>query len=194
MTGNELEAERAALLAEIVPGQPLTKEQARRVVEVAIADLDRRERDQSIHGRIHRDLGAQLAELFTAARVSDAEPGSTTFRATDDGTGTEFFVKSRSRGRVSIGMLPYLVLQARAGEIAVPYAEALEAKRAAPLEAKARQKAENIQRAVDLRQAGNSVPRIAQIRTDERGKKTDPRTVRAWLAEAKSRTDRERSG
>jgi hypothetical protein len=193
MTPDELELERDALLAEIEQGQPLTEEQARRVIDLAMADRENAALDQSIHGRIQRDLSAQLAELFVASGITDAVFASTTLSPSDDGIGTDVYVESRSRGRVSIGTLPYLVVQARAGVIAVPYAEELEAKRAAPLTAKARQKAEHIQRAVELHEAGNSPNRIAQIMTAERGKTTDPRVVRDWLAMAKSRMDRERS-
>jgi hypothetical protein len=139
MTPDELEQERAALGAVIDSDEPLTKDQKRRLVDVVMADLDHAARDPSISGRIGRDLAVLLAELFAASGVTDAEPGSMTGRAMDDGTGTEFYVRSRSRGRVSIGTVPYVVAQARAGMIAVPYAEALEAKRAAPLTAKARQ-------------------------------------------------------
>lgn len=196
MSDDRLERERAALLAEIVPGQPLTEDQKRRVVEVSAADLDRAARDQSIGGRIGRDLAAQVAELFATSGVTDAEPGSATGQATDDGTGTEFYVVSRSRGRILIGTLPYLVVQARAGVIAVPYAEALEAKRAAPNEARARQKAEHIRRAVELQGAGHSVNRITQIMSAEgafRGDKDPGRTVDRWLAAARSGTYHERS-
>ena len=193
MTGDELEAKRSALLAEIVPDEPLTDDQRLRVAEIAGADLERAAQDQTIQGHLHRDLGAQIAELFASAGITDTEPGMTA-QATEDGTGTELFVTSRSRGRVSIGTLPFLVVNARAGAIAVPYAEALEAKRKAPLDAKRRQKNANVRRAAELSDAGNSVPRIAQIMSDERGKTTDARTVRAWLADRKTRMDREPSG
>jgi hypothetical protein len=73
-------------------------------------------------------------------------------------------------------------------------ADALLAKRAAPLRAKAAERDRKRRRAADLKASGMSVPRIAQVMLAEgliRGDRDPVRRVRTLLAPAKSRTDRE---
>lgn len=62
--------------------------------------------------------------------------------------------------------------------------------------ARSQGKAAKVARAAELRAAGHTVPRIAQLMTDEgliRGSVDPARSVRRWLAVADSRTERERS-
>ena len=187
MTPEELERERADLLASIDNTDgPLTDEQVRRVAAVAAADRAAFEADMTIAGRLARDHGDELREMFASSGVSDAEPGSTTVSPVEGGN--DVYVISRNRGRVQIGSLPYVVVNARAAAIAVPYAEDLEAKRNRPLEAKAAKKHARQERARALRAAGWSVPYIA------RELKAHPRTVQRYLAGRETATDRETPG
>jgi hypothetical protein len=128
------------------------------------------------------------------------------------------FSVSVSRRRVTLGTIPFAVIQEVAAslddrqlaafqehvrdakaigfDILRPYAEHLDLIRRAPLEGKARASNARIARTVELRKAGNSPARIAQIMTAEGtmvGGVDPARSVRRWLATAQSRTDRERS-
>jgi hypothetical protein len=183
MTPEEAERERETLIVELDSGRPMTDEIRDRAAALTAHDWEHARTDASLYGRLGRELGTQYADMLAAAGITDAVPGSTV----QDGSGV--YVRSVSRGRVQIGDLDYRPLLAVASE----RAEDLEAKRRRPLEAKAIKKQANIRRAVELHRADHSPNRIAQMMTAERGIRTDPRTVRAWLAEAKSRTDRERS-
>jgi hypothetical protein len=158
-------------------------------------------------------LWHQLSAMLAASNLGDVEPLSMAMRW--DADTIIVTVRSRSRGPVAIGTIdseqidPGIAAvtdeqlaafreherdaKAFGFETMRAYAEDLEAIRRRPLEAKASKSEANIRRAVELREAGNSVPRIAQIMSDERRKKTDPRVANRWLATAKSRTDREPS-
>lgn len=136
-------------------------------------------------------LAEMLAELLDASGVTDYEPASMTMVPVAGGH--DVYVVSRAHGRVRIGTLTYDAVKALLYPVAASYADELEAKRRRPLERKAEKKTANMKRAVELHEAGHSPNRIAQLMTDERGIRTDPRTVRAWLAEARTRMDRDRS-
>jgi len=158
-----------------------------------------------------------LRDMLAASEIDDMVPGEPMrVRPPDFGV----YVQSRSRGAVRIGTYPtwetierdaatltdhqlqeYL-LEHRlpAAELAFEtvrqFASDLQAKRRRPLISKALRSEAKIERAVDLHAQGHSPGRIAQIMTAEgliRGDKDPGRSVRRWLAIAKSRTDRERS-
>jgi len=187
MTPEDLERERADLLASIDGTDgPLTDEQVRRVAAVAATDRAAFEADMTIAGRLARDHGDQLREMFASSGVTNAEPGSMTLAPTE--SGNDVYVISRGRGKVRIGSLPYLVVNARAATIAVPYAEELEAKRRKPLEAKAAKKHTREAEARAMSAAGRSAPYIA------RALKVDVRTVQRYRAGRESTTDRETPG
>jgi hypothetical protein len=158
------------------------------------------------------------ADLVERAGFADIERGSGNVVVSRDGATMRFSISTTSRGRVTLGTIRTAVIdevaaalnadqlaafrehvreaKAAALDIVLPYAEHLEATRRAPLEGKARASNARINRAVELKKAGNSPARIAQIMTGEGsmiGSQDPARSVRRWLATAKSRTDRERS-
>lgn len=153
-------------------------------------------------------LWHRLSTLLTDSQIPDVEPLSMTVRP--DADTLTVTVRSRSRGAVAIGTIEHEELDAGIAAVTEEqialyrehdrdvrafafepiraYAEALEASRRKPLEAKARKKAAHVERAVALRLAGHSPNRIAQIMSDEgaiRGDKDPVRTVKRWLADAK---------
>lgn len=135
-----------------------------------------------------------VARVIAGSGITDLALGERWVRIGGIEAGrVEVRLLSRSRGWVLAGTVPHADVKADLYDAIVPYVEALEDKRRAPLVAKTRKSEANIQRAVELHAGGNSPNRIAQVMTAERGTKTDPRTVRAWLAAAKKRMDRERS-
>jgi hypothetical protein len=158
-----------------------------------------------------------FSDLLERAGLDDVERGSGKVQMGRDGT-MSFSVRTTSGGRVTLGTIRTAVIdevaasldasqlaafrehvrdaKAAAFDIIQPYAEHLEASRRAPLEGKARASNARIDRAVELKKAGKSPARIAQIMTAEGsmiGAQDPARSVRRWLATAKSRTDRERS-
>ncbi len=178
MTPDELERERAALLAILDTDKPMTAEVRQRIAAVAAADAERAMAADDFDGRLGRALGEQYAALFAESGIDDAVPGSMTLNE------DRVYVRSQSRGRIEIGRLDYRPLLAVAAEVA----EALEAKRQRPLAAKAAKKRGRQAEARALSAAGRSVPYIA------RALKVHPRTVQRYLAGRQTATDRETPG
>ena len=156
------------------------------------------------------------SDLLERAGLVDVEPASGQTRV-DHGTAS-LSVVSISRGRISLGTIEVAEIEkvgaslndiqiaayrehvrdakAWAFDVIRPYAEQLEARGRAPLEGKAKAKEAKITRASELHEAGKSPARIAQIMTAEGliiGDKDPGRSVRRWLSDARSRTDRKRS-
>ena len=134
--------------------------------------------------RVMVEVGRQLADLFSASGITDAEPLSTTV---DDEH--RVFVRSRSRGRVQIGRLNDLRLLA----ISSTYADELE-RALQELTTKARAAwretaDQKRQRARELKAQGLSAGQIATRMTVERNAPSRPpisaRQVRRWLSERK---------
>lgn len=115
----EREEERRRLLAEIdaakVAEVELTSDQWERVSALVAEDIARTWSGQSVDARSDRILAGLLRDLLASSDVRDVEPLSLTPTTVDGGT--EFFVVSRSRGRVSIGTLPYKQVRAETAEV-----------------------------------------------------------------------------
>lgn len=154
------------------------------------------------------------SDLLERSGLTDVQRGSGE-TGVSDGI-LSFSVGTTSRGRVALGTIRIDKIRkvaasldagqlaayrehvrdakALALELVLPYAQELETRRRAPLEGKARAKEAKIARAVGLHREHKSPARIAQIMCAEgliAGDKDPARTVRRWLKEAKSRTDRE---
>lgn len=139
-------------------------------------------------------VAERLADMVEDSGITDAEPGMWAM-ATEGGT--EFFVESRSRGRVKVGFLSHAEVNENLGRVLVPHVEELEAavdgrtKKATAQRISA--KSRNIERARELRSNGLSYAQIAVKMTEERNARRLPedrplpdihtRTVENWIKE-----------
>lgn len=146
-----------------------------------------------VEDREEHELVEMFAELLHAAGIGWDEIAPSSVWVVPVGGGNDVFVRTARQGSVRVGMLPLLDVRSRLYDAVRKYAAELEAKRNAPVEKVRHRSAARIRRAVELREAGNSPARIAQMMTAEgaiKGDKDPVRTVNRWLSVAKSRTNR----
>jgi hypothetical protein len=174
------ERERIQLLAERdaadAAGRPLTAEQLDRIASYAAGEIVATWSGQSVDARRDQRMGRLLAGLLVASGIVDAEPGMTE-QPTDDGT--EFFVVSRSRGRVSIGVLPHRLVRSELADVLPLGRKQASEVGSVSLEART---ARRVKRTAELTAEGLAARRIGeQIASEEGEREPFPiSTVRTW--------------
>jgi hypothetical protein len=182
------ERERTALLDEIdaanAAGVPLTAEQKDRIARSAADDYASTWASHSVVARREQVIAILLADLLATSGVEDAEPGSMTGIPKDEGT--EFSVVSRTRGRVSVGQLPYALVRAELAQVLPLSRPKAAAVATHSLESRTDQR---VRRTAELTAQGLTARQIGeQIASEEGQPEPFPMaTVRGWRRSRQSR-------
>lgn len=181
-----LEEERAAILREMDAaeraGEPLGEPLRARIAAVVEADFDGVRASQSVDARRGQALASLFRDLFERSGIVDAKPASMTIVPLADGN--ELFVESYSRGRVSIGFIPYATARHLVADV-LPLSRASASTVAT--DALEERTARRVRRTAELTAEGRTARQIGAIIASEEGASADfpVPTVRTWRGLAK---------